>query len=91
MSATCSWCNQEMSPKGDCSGNLEVEFPDGKKLPSIPYNPEHGGADQTCHDCNVRRGGRHHPGCDMEECPRCTNQLIGCGCLDKEEEDEEDE
>lgn len=34
-----------------------------------------------CPDCNVKDGGRHHPGCDKEECPRCGGQLIGCGCL----------
>lgn len=34
-----------------------------------------------CPDCAVSPGGRHHPGCDGECCPRCGGQLIGCGCL----------
>jgi hypothetical protein len=28
----------------------------------------------------VVTGGYHHPGCDMEICPRCGNQLITCDC-----------
>src|ERR1700722_12936936 len=43
------------------------------------YQARHG----RCHDCNVRDGGFHHPGCDAERCPRCDGQLIGCGCLDE--------
>jgi len=33
-----------------------------------------------CHDCNVRKGQFHVPGCDMEKCPRCGEQLISCSC-----------
>lgn len=39
-----------------------------------------------CGDCNVALGQVHHPGCDLEECPRCHGQAIGCGCRDDEEE-----
>jgi hypothetical protein len=34
----------------------------------------------TCHDCGVREGQLHEPGCDMERCPFCGRQLITCGC-----------
>jgi hypothetical protein len=63
-----------------------VEFPDGESLPSIPYNPDYGDETKRCHDCNAKRGEYHHPGCDMERCPRCHGQLISCGCLDDESE-----
>ena len=83
--AICSWCNKEMNNESvvSCSGNLHVEFPDGQLLLTIPFtDPD---KDKRCHDCNVAVGGFHHPGCDMEECPRCGGQLISCGCLDDEE------
>jgi hypothetical protein len=36
-----------------------------------------------CGDCGVGRGGVHHHGCDLEQCPACDGQLISCGCLDE--------
>ena len=39
---------------------------------------------ERCGDCGVRRDGFHHRGCDMEECPRCSGQLISCGCDESE-------
>ena len=35
-----------------------------------------------CHDCAVLRGQFHVPGCDVEECPRCRLQAIGCDCTE---------
>jgi hypothetical protein len=35
-----------------------------------------------CHDCAVRRGQYHVPGCDVEECPRCHGQAIACDCVE---------
>lgn len=37
--------------------------------------PPHG-----CHDCHVKTGQLHIPGCDMEKCPRCGGQIITCDC-----------
>lgn len=94
--AHCNWCHQEMTSADTptCSANLTVEFPDGEQLPAIAYGQETrfgpGWEDdpQRCHDCNVASGGQHHPGCDVEECPRCRGQLISCGCLEEETEEE---
>lgn len=79
----CTWCNHEMLDKTyqSCSGNLNVEFPDGSRMPSIPFLHEDESV-HRCHDCYVVKGGCHHPGCDMEVCPKCEGQLISCGCLD---------
>lgn len=35
-----------------------------------------------CHDCGCREGEIHMFGCDMEICPKCKGQLLGCGCFD---------
>ena len=98
--AICKWCEQEMTDRENvvsCFNNIEIKFPDGTNLPSVPYDPMSWGGppDNRCHDCGVAPGGFHHPGCDMERCPRCPpytdprngvsygGQLISCGCLDE--------
>jgi len=84
MAAICRWCKKEMTVK-TCRANTEVDFPDGVALPS---SPDHfGEVGDRCHDCNIVNGGFHHPGCDVERCPKCGGQLITCGCLDDEEEE----
>ena len=35
---------------------------------------------KICHDCGVKEGQLHVLGCDMERCPFCGGQLIGCNC-----------
>ncbi len=84
VAATCDWCGREMiKGLGTCTGNETVKYPDGPNLNSVPYDH---GKDGNCHDCGIRNGGKHHPGCDMERCPKCSGQLISCGCLNEEEE-----
>ncbi len=87
--ATCDYCYQEMMQADDCKANRAVYFGGGKILPSVPYAADY--ENQRCHDCNVKSGGYHHPGCDMERCPQCKGQLISCDCISYEEEDDEDE
>lgn len=96
--AKCSWCEQEMRDSNTigCAANVTVEYPDGSSFPSIPYGEEErygkgwmdDDSQHRCHDCNVKVGGHHHPGCDVEECPKCRRQLISCGCLNEDEEEE---
>jgi len=85
--AFCLWCKQEMLARSTttCTANKVVEFPDGQKFAAVPYEHDEPDEYQRCHDCGVTIGGCHHPGCDMERCPRCGGQLISCGCLDEEE------
>ncbi len=74
--AKCSFCKKDMLSVDECSANIEIEFPDGRKLESIELTEQ-----DPCHDCNIRIGKKHHPGCDMEKCPNCKGQLISCDCL----------
>lgn len=77
--AICKYCNQEMNDVDDCSANRIIEFPDGGKChASTEHFDEPNG---RCHDCNIKHGNYHHPGCDVERCPWCGGQLISCGCL----------
>ena len=51
--------------------------------PRIRYGDESDdwGADhRPCHDCKVLRGQLHVPSCDVEQCPACGGQAIGCDC-----------
>ena len=38
---------------------------------------------KRCGDCGTKEGELHLPGCDMERCPFCGNQLITCDCCYK--------
>ena len=72
-----------MTEASSCTGEL-VELVDGAYKP-IPLSPT---ADEPCWDCGVDPGGYHHPGCDMEACPRCGGQLISCDCWPEDAEPE---
>ncbi|HEU4675823.1 MAG TPA: hypothetical protein VFS29_07545 [Motilibacteraceae bacterium] len=54
-----------------------------------PASYVHVWTSERCGDCNVRRGGTHHPGCDVAECPVCHEQLFSCGCWDESVDDRE--
>ncbi len=84
--AACTWCRKDMLKTDSCN-KVGVEIPtapDGL-MDQVPYGKEvkyweDRPPPERCHDCNCAVGGFHHPGCDMEQCPKCSSQLIGCGC-----------
>lgn len=78
--AKCDYCKQEMTDHENvlsCKKN-DIQFKDGTIL---PQSTEHMGEPSgRCHDCGIKHGGFHHPGCDAERCPKCHSQIIGCDC-----------
>lgn len=81
----CHWCNQEMTSKESttCTFPRATNVITMEVRDRLPYLPEGWTEelDQRCHDCGVRVGGYHHPGCDMEICPFCGGQLLACPCV----------
>ena len=43
--------------------------------------PWAGELEDFCADCRVTRGDFHLPGCDIEQCPRCSGQVVACRCF----------
>lgn len=71
----CEFCNREMREALSCIA-VVVKCETGEQLAPVAWDDT-----VPCHDCGVQPGGFHHPGCDMERCPKCSRQLISCGCL----------
>lgn len=76
--AKCNNCEQEMKIAKTCLiekfSITRLKYGQGDEVKYITKESH-----PTCHDCNVEWGGYHHFGCDMENCPICGEQLIGCG------------
>lgn len=84
--AQCRFCKREMLTATGC---VQVSIPiDGHLYEPIrvgdPGDRYYGSSDGRCGDCGAQVGGYHHPGCDLEVCPKCGGQLISCGCMDGE-------
>jgi len=82
--ANCTFCGHEMGNGAGCSDEpLRIR---GADYEPIRWGEERGYRfqDRTdrCGDCGTPRGGVHHHGCDLEQCPACLSQALGCGCMD---------
>ncbi len=88
--AACRWCEQEMTTAASCTfGALHEK---GARVEMIPWGKERRwSASSRCGDCGVFPGGYHHPGCDIQECPRRGGQMFSCGCRFDEDRSDPDE
>lgn len=75
--AICDDCGQEMTTAASCTADtLILHFERFRRFRVRQAI----GPEGRCGDCGVQAGGFHHLGCDIERCPRCSGQLISCGC-----------
>lgn len=84
--ALCDWCQQDMTSPATV-GCDEFTYDDYLGLPPQPrirFGQEGIGLGhqpgERCPDCGVQSGQFHHPGCDVEQCPVCREQIIDCEC-----------
>ena len=81
-------CKQEMTTADGCT--LPTLVIEGVALDRCRWGRERHWSrpkkGERCGDCGTLPTQLHHLGCDIEECPRCSRQLISCGCYDEESE-----
>lgn len=79
MGAICDICKGDMLEVDGCVPHAYGKKGGKKLYPAVPENIQSDGVSR-CHDCGAKPGHLHHPGCDMERCPKCGSQAIGCDC-----------
>jgi len=82
--AMCTFCGREMLHGASCSDEL-LQIGEAELEP-IRWGDERGYrfryVTDRCGDCGTPKGGVHHHGCDLEQCPACLSQALSCGCMD---------
>ena len=84
----CKDCNKDMADPAVATCTKEtITSADGTTYTRIPFPMIHEGKvnNRKCHDCGVMPGGIHHLFCVVEQCPRCSGQLLSCSCFDEGE------
>lgn len=90
IGAICKDCKRGMYESDGCMF-FPILLKDGSTEDPLTYGQEtradFAEHSERCHDCGAKKGKYHHPGCDVEECPSCGRQLIGCDCQLVEDSD----
>lgn len=93
----CPQCNELMMESVGCREDVTIliagESIAGESLAPVRFGEESVWSEPdedgdllepgVCHDCRAEPGGVHHYLCCVEECPRCGEQLLTCGCTDE--------
>ncbi|MGE4536182.1 MAG: hypothetical protein AB7D37_03810 [Desulfovibrio sp.] len=82
----CPACGQDMRDAESCGGPL-IQVA-GRVYERVRFSQESGNRWEEfdfCPECGVSHGGLHHPGCDIEECPRCRRQYLSCDCGEEDD------
>jgi hypothetical protein len=88
--AICDACAREMQDEVGCVVTSIAFDDDGYERVRYGAEPQDWGARRghSWGDCGVPPATYHHPGCDIERCPRCGDQQISCWCGERVWEDE---
>lgn len=81
--AKCEYCGREMTTAKGCTMKYIVaKYPSGWRVIKRERVGDEGwiGEGERCGDCGAEYGQYHHYGCDIERCPVCGMQMIGCEC-----------
>ena len=80
--AKCEDCKREMTPGGGCTMTHVAKSEKGEEVLRITCGGPGDWGDEcpggNCGDCNADPGQIHHVGCDIERCPGCGGQMLGC-------------
>jgi hypothetical protein len=78
-----TWIHPSWPTKIEEAQRITTITLNGTDYQRIKYGDEKDdwGADiHPCGDCAAIKGQYHVPSCDIEECPNCGGQAIGCDC-----------